>query len=296
MVELNIYMIMKKIKSIHSLIIISLILFTADSCKRDGFLVTESGLHYTIHESYGKPKAKIGDILFMHLIYKNAKDSILFDSKSMGDRFAIELIRPSFKGGIEEALAMLGEGDSASFLMPADSLYEKVFHAPRPVYIHKGEKLRFEVRLNKIQTPANSQSINSKDQPVNAKDEDFAIRKYLAENNLLVSARPSGMVYISFVEGKGEMPQVGDSVVIEYTGTFLTGELFDATSKNSGPLKFKMGDGTMLKAWEEGISLMKEGGRSRLVIPSRLAYGVQGYGPIKPNSTIIYDVQLKKVK
>ena len=187
------------------------------------------------------------------------------------------------------------EGDSASFLINADSLYEKVFHSARPAYIHKGEKLRFEIRINKIETPANSQTIKSNVNPVSAKAEDLDIRQYLAENNLMVEARPNGMVYISFLEGKGKRPMQGDSVEIEYTGNFLSGEMFDATNKRTGPLKYKMGDGTMLESWEEGISLMKEGGRARIVLPSRLAYGTNEFGPIKPNSTIIYDVLLKNV-
>ena len=120
------------------------------ACQRDGFLVSDTGLHYEIHESYGKSKPKVGDYIYMHLVYKTAKDSVLFDSKVIGDGYYIELLRPTFKGGIEEAFGMLGEGDSASFLIPADSLYEKVFHSARPAYIHKGEKLHFEIRVTKI--------------------------------------------------------------------------------------------------------------------------------------------------
>ena len=276
-------------------LILSILFFFFSACKRDGFLVSDKGLHYEIHESYGKPKPKVGDHIYMHLIYKSAKDSVLFDSKVIGDGYYFELLKPSFKGGIEDAFSMLGEGDSASFLINADSLYEKVFHSARPAYIHKGEKLRFEIRINKIETPANSQTIKSNVNPVSAKAEDLDIRQYLAENNLMVEARPNGMVYISFLEGKGKRPMQGDSVEIEYTGNFLSGEMFDATNKRTGPLKYKMGDGTMLESWEEGISLMKEGGRARIVLPSRLAYGTNEFGPIKPNSTIIYDVLLKNV-
>ena len=86
----------------------------------------------------------------MHLVYKTSRDSVLFDSNVMGKQLSIELQNPSFRGGLEEAFAMLGEGDSAAFLIRADSLYEKVFNAARPVYIRKGENLRFDVRMIKI--------------------------------------------------------------------------------------------------------------------------------------------------
>ena len=285
---------MKK-NTINKLVYFLLFFFLFNACSRDGFLVTESGLHYTIHESFGKKKPALGEIMYMHLVYRNSKDSILFDSRKLGDNFAIELMKPSFRGGLEEAFAMLGEGDSASFLIKADSLYEKVFHAARPAYINKGEKLLFQVRLLKIVPAvdyASQQKINKKK---TAAEEDFDIRQYLARNNIFVKPLPDGMVYISFIEGKGKCPVAGDEVEVTYVGTFITGEMFDATSKESGPLKFKMGDGSMIDAWVEGLSLMKEGGKSRLVIPSRLAYGEKGFGPIKANSTIIYDVELVKV-
>ncbi len=265
-------------------------------CSRDGFLVTESGLHYTIHESFGKPKPQTGEIMYMHLVYKNNRDSVLFDSKTIGDEFSIELVKPLFKGGLEEAFQMLGEGDSASFIVNADSLYEKVFHAKRPSYINKGEKLRFEVRMNRIVPAEDYRSAKKKKNMRTAADEDLEIREYLAENNILVKPLKSGLVYISFVEGKGRRPGTGDSVVVSYTGMFLNGEIFDQTDKSSGALTFKTGDGSMIPAWEEGISLMKEGGKARLIIPSRLAYGENGYGPVDPNTTIVYDVVLERIK
>ena len=131
-------------------LISSVIIFFSAGCHRDGFLVSESGLHYDIFESYDKKKPKVGDMMEMHLVYKTSRDSVLFDSNVMGKQLSIELQNPSFRGGLEEAFAMLGEGDSAAFLIRADSLYEKVFNAARPVYIRKGENLRFDVRMIKI--------------------------------------------------------------------------------------------------------------------------------------------------
>ena len=285
---------MKK-HAINNLLYLILFFFFFNACKRDGFIISESGLHYTIHEAYGKKKPVVGEIMYLHLVYRNSKDSILFDSRKMGGNFAIELMKPAFIGGMEEAFAMLGEGDSASFLINADSLYDRVFHAARPSNINKGEKLLFQVRLTKI--------VHAKDYAIQQKikkkkfseDEDYNIRQYLARNNFFVKPLANGLVYISFIEGKGKHPVTGNVVEVTYVGTFLTGEMFDSNSKESGPLKFKMGSGTMIDSWEDGVSMMREGGKARIIIPSRLAYGEKGYGPIKPNTTIIYDIVLEKV-
>ena len=283
---------MKSQHNIKSFLILGASIIFLVSCHRDGFLITKSGLHYNIIESFGKKKPQTGDRMEIHISYKTSRDSVLFDSGKMGNSLTIELQNPIFKGGLEEAFAMLGEGDSASFLICADSLYEKVFHTPRPSYIHKGEDLWFDVRLIKIKPPLKQAYLQ---QQRNASTEDLDILKYLAENNLMVNPRPSGFIYISFLDGKGKRPVKGNEVEVKYTASFLSGEMFDATDNKTGPLKFVLGDDKMIDAWEEGVSLMREGGKARFVIPSRLAYGEQGFGPIKPNTTIIYNVILEKI-
>jgi hypothetical protein len=74
-------------------------------------------------------------------------DSVLYDSKVLGDSFLIELMQPLFAGGLEEGFALMGEGDSAAFVVSADSIFEKLFRTQLPPFMHKGDKMRFDVRL-----------------------------------------------------------------------------------------------------------------------------------------------------
>lgn len=268
------------------------------SCKKDGYSITESGLRYHIYESKKQETAKLGDILKMHLIYKNTKDSILYDSKILGDSFLIELTKPSFKGGLEEGFAMMGEGDSASFLVSADSVFDKLFHQTLPSYIHKGDVLRFDVRLNKIMSREEmntflKQKANSNS---NVKTENDLIHDYLANNHLEVSPVKDGVYYIQFVAGKGNQPKLGDEVTIKYLARSLNGIAYDASDKNGGPIKIILGKGGYLTSFVDAIVAMKKGGVSRVVLSSPNAYGSEGFGPVPPNSPLVFDLELIDIK
>jgi peptidylprolyl isomerase len=106
----------------------------------------------------------------------------------------------------------------------------------------------------------------------------------------------SGLQYVDLVEGAGAVPATGETVVVHYTGTLEDGTQFDSSRDRNRPFQFKLGAGQVIKGWDEGIASMKVGGRRKLVIPSKLAYGERGAGGvIPPNATLIFDVELLKV-
>jgi peptidylprolyl isomerase len=91
-------------------------------------------------------------------------------------------------------------------------------------------------------------------------------------------------------------PKAGDTVVVNYTGTFTNGKVFD-TSVGKKPFEFKLGRGNVIKGWDEGVATMRVGGKRKLVIPPDLAYGPGGYpGVIPPNSTLTFVVELLNIK
>ena len=111
------------------------------------------------------------------------------------------------------------------------------------------------------------------------------------------TAHPKPAVqYRDLVVGKGPQPKDGDTVVVNYTGKFTNGKVFD-TSVGKKPFEFVLGRGNVIKGWDEGVASMHEGGKRRLVIPPALAYGADGYpGVIPPNSTLTFVVDLLHIK
>jgi len=106
----------------------------------------------------------------------------------------------------------------------------------------------------------------------------------------------SGLQYLDLVVGNGPRPKEGHTVVVNYTGTFANGEVFD-TSVGKQPFKFKLGRGEVIKGWDEGVASMRVGGKRKLVIPPDLAYGARGYpGVIPPNSTLTFVVELLNIE
>lgn len=105
----------------------------------------------------------------------------------------------------------------------------------------------------------------------------------------------SGLQYVDEVEGTGATPEKGQNVTVHYTGTLTDGTKFDSSRDRGEPFKFKIGVGQVIKGWDEGVGTMKVGGRRQLTIPPDLGYGSRGIGPIPPNSTLLFDVELLKV-
>jgi FKBP-type peptidyl-prolyl cis-trans isomerase FkpA len=104
----------------------------------------------------------------------------------------------------------------------------------------------------------------------------------------------SGMIYVMQKEGNGSNPTVNDKVKVHYNGTLVNGSVFDSSYKRGQPLEFAVNG--VIPCWTEGLQMMKPGGKARLICPPAIAYGERGTGPIPPNATLVFDVELLEVK
>jgi peptidyl-prolyl cis-trans isomerase A (cyclophilin A) len=107
----------------------------------------------------------------------------------------------------------------------------------------------------------------------------------------------TGLMYIMEKEGDGAQPVAGKTVKVHYTGYFLDGKVFDSSINSGQPIEFPLGQGYVIPGWDEGIALIKKGGKAKLIIPYYLAYGENGRPPmIPPKSPLVFDVELIDIK
>lgn len=107
----------------------------------------------------------------------------------------------------------------------------------------------------------------------------------------------TGLKYIIVNKGTGAKAESGMEVEVHYTGMLTDGKVFDSSRDRNAPIAFVLGEGQVIKGWDEGIALMNVGDKMQLIIPSELAYGKKGAGNIiPPDATLIFDVELMNVE
>ena len=119
--------------------------------------------------------------------------------------------------------------------------------------------------------------------------------KFLAENKTKegVKTTASGLQYKVLSEGSGPTPKETDTVAINFTGKSIDGKEFESTYKTGRPEELPVN--RMIKGWREGFQLMKVGSKFQLFVPADLAYGKNGAGPVAPNATLIFEMELLEI-
>jgi len=104
------------------------------------------------------------------------------------------------------------------------------------------------------------------------------------------------LTYVDTVQGEGEAVVKGDTITVHYEGRLEDGTIFDSSIAKEKPFTFSIGEGKVIRGWEDGIIGMQVGGKRTLTIPPELAYGDADLGLIPPNSTLIFDVELLNIE
>lgn len=118
--------------------------------------------------------------------------------------------------------------------------------------------------------------------------------------NLLLPSREvitrTGLRYEDLSPGSGPTPTRGQTVVVHYTGRLLNGQKFDSSLDRNRPFEFRIGEGQVIRGWDEGVMSMMIRGKRKLIIPPHLGYGSRDLGVIPPNSTLVFEVELLEIK
>ena len=273
-----------------------------------GYEKNQNGLYYQFFSQNEGELPQVGDLIELKICCMiNDTTPLIPNTQNM-----MKLQEPAFPGDLNEGLAMMHKGDSASFIVNTDSTFKYMFMQPTlPAEFNSTDVMRFEIKVvdfmpEKVYAQNFANDVKNRNAQRAAQlQNDYAdetakaakeLADYLTKNKIEAMPTESGLYYVVTEPGNGEKPEVGKPVTMHYTGKLLNGTVFDSSVERNQPFQFVLGVGQVIPGWVEGLQLMREGAAYRLFIPSNLAYGPHGTGPIQPNSTLIFDVQLLKVE
>ena len=262
------------------------------------FQKTKNGLEYRyISRGEGKIYPKPGDVITVLMTYKTEKDSLVFSTKNVSDKFQMELQIASHTGGcIEEAFGMLREGDSAVFRIDANNFYTKTQNKILPYYFKKGDKIIFNIKMQKLASKNEFVKNNSEQYKYYLEQEKNDIERVITDLNLPCRKLTNGLSIITIEKGNGSAVNDGNTVTIDYTASFIDGTVFDSSIERNETFSFKLGQKQVIEGLEEGVKNLKIGDHALLIIPFNLAYGDKKMKMIPPFSTLIFEIKIINAK
>jgi len=246
--------------------------FSFQNSTEGGTLIkTASGLQYEIIKMGDGEKPNATDKVEVHY-HGTLEDGTVFDSSvDRGQTISFPLNRVI--KGWTEGVQLMPVGSKFKFIIPPELAYGE---RGAGGIIPPNATLIFEVELFSIEKPFI--------------DTDFSLP---TEEKIL----DSGLRYLDHIIGNSESIKSGQEAIVHYSGYLADGTKFDSSHDKGSPFSFPLGQGRVIKGWDEGIVGMKKGGKRTLIIPPELGYGERGAGGvIPPNAILMFEVELVDFK
>jgi len=262
--------------------------------------LTTSGYHYVHYIRNEGAKPNIGDeVVYDEVVLKN--DSLV-SSTILKTEPVRAIMPPKEKVAVPpppnyEALFKMSVGDSLTVFHFLDTF--KNYQLPG--WLKQSDTLKYTISLvsmrSKADVDAEMEEIKKQEKQV-AEDVNGIILKYKSGKlDSQLKTTESGLKYLVQKEGTGKQATKGKVVEVNYSGFLTDGTNFDNSFKKGVPFKFFVGRGTVIDGWDEGIPLMKEGGKAIFFIPYQLAYGAAGRPPkIPEKAELVFYIDLIRVK
>ena len=261
------------------------------------------GFYYDIKQQGKGTRVSEGQYVKVHYT-GTLLDGTKFDSsKDRNAPFVFQVGKGSVIKGWDKALPLFNEGGIGRIYLPAELAYGaqatgnipansplifdiEVISVMNEQEFSMYEKVEQEHKIKEMQKQNDAQN----------KTDDKILTSYFNTNKLKPTKTASGLYYLIEKAGEGAKPTTGQTVSVHYTGRLLDGTKFDSSVDRNAPFEFQCGAHRVILGWDEGIALFSKGTKAKLFIPSSLAYGTRGYGPIPPNSPLIFDIELLEIK
>lgn len=284
-----------------------------------GKSTTPNGYEYETLAKGSGIAPKPTDYAFVH-IYVMYDDSLVNSTRNAGQMMPIivpdlanmkpEDLVNGKPNPIQDLLGLMSVGDSVSVVVPID----EQMRTQNPT-LAGVNKLAYEVVLHEVKTAdefvaaqqaerenmagrkkATQLSAPGQEGVIGNLVDGIATQYKAGELDAQIKTTASGLKYMMVEEGKGAKAEAGKTVDVNYYGVLTDGVMFDNSFGRGQPISFPLGQGAVIKGWDEGIGLLKTGSKAVLFIPSELAYGPADKGTIPPNSELIFYVELVGVK
>lgn len=279
------------------LVVLSILFASCSDNKFSGFKEGENHVLYKVHyKGNSEQIAHDSDWMKVHMDYR-LEDTILFSSKkNMEEDFIFPMIEPMFKGDIYEGLKMMGEGDSMTFAIVADSFFLITANLKKlPDFVEPGEPMYFDVKLLERYTDEAYKAQQEKKNVQLRNNELFKLKSYLKENNITTEPLASGLVFIPLKEGYGKKPDTGEMCRLHLKVDILDGEHL-YSNFGGDPIDVEYGKNFDTKGFMQGIGMLNLGGKARFIVPSSIGVGEIGKESVPGFTTIIYEVELLDIR
>lgn len=257
---------------------------------------SESGMYYTKSTTNEKgTKAENGSIVSFHFKASTLDGKVFDSSFDTGTPVEIMLGQGRAMPGWEEGLTYFSAGEKGMLLLPSTLAYGERSQEGK---FEANSCLIFEIEVLSVKTQEQYQKEMAQAKEKQLAEDDKTLKKYIAQNKIKATRTPSGMYYAKTkTNDSGTKAAAGNQVTVHYTGMLLDGTKFDSSVDKNEPFTFGLGNGEVIRGWDEGLGYFKTGEKGVLIIPSGMAYGERGAGGvIPPNACLVFEVELLEVK
>ena len=287
-------------------------------CKSDGGFKKLKGIEYKIVKDVPGKTAQVGDIVEFHMLAKADTFTLADTRNQQGNPAPIRVEEVKGSGQFQAIFPLLSVGDSAIIEISCDTLIANIPAEQRqnqqlPPWLKKGNKIKINLSVVGIKNMEDYRKDMEKKQEEMQRQmkekaaqqmpvDDRLLQDYFAKNNIKAQKTASGLYYTIQKPGSGANIAKGQMASVKYTGKLLDGKVFDSNvdttvSHNKELLTVPVGAHQVIPGMDEGLELMKKGGKATFYMPSPLAYGPNSPSPAIPvNSILVFDVEVVEVK
>ena len=260
----------------------------------------ENGL-YIIENKKGKgPAIEVGNFIEANIIATALTGDKFIDTYAENKPYTLEVGTGQLGNGFEVAIKQMKKGGNLTLIAPSPMAFgERGIQG----YIPPFSPVVYEIEIIKVMTADEMNAQREAEQKKAAEEaaklqgqEQAKIDAYLKANGITTAPTETGLVYIVETPAQGAQPKVGDKVKVHYTGYLLDGTKFDSSVDRNQPFEFVLGQGQVIRGWDEALSMMHVGEKVKIILPSRIAYGERGAGgSIPPYAPLMFEVELLEI-